>query len=253
VSTSSGVATRSPKTSSIWSASFPFGLSLVAGLVDTTTFLTLAGLFSAHITGNLVVLAADLASSRPTGLAAVLAIPTFIIVTAIATTLHERAKPNNANAVGWFLGVQCVLLIAATTLGILTHASTDPPSLAGVATGLLAVAAMATQHSLVHLARSPAPSTAVMTGNLVLATIALTQIVLRRQSPDAATHERWRSHWPLIAGFFAGCLIAGLACRWRIDAAWIASVIVSLVLVLVWVIGSHRATQPPALRQSVAH
>jgi uncharacterized membrane protein YoaK (UPF0700 family) len=244
VSTPVGAAAQTPGiTGAVSFNGLPFGLSLVAGLVDTTTFLTLAGLFSAHITGNLVVLAADLASSRPIGLAVVLAIPTFIVVTVIATTLNERAGPDNANAVGWFLGAQCILVLAAATLGILARASTDPSDLAGVATGLLAVAAMATQNSLLHLTKSPALSTAVMTGNLVVATIALTQMVLRRRAPDAVVAERWRAHWPLLAGFFAGCLIAGVASRWLIDAAWVASVFISLVLVVCWLLASRRALQ----------
>ena len=243
MSTSSGVVGHAPNAAPLVGfTGLPFGLSFVAGLVDTTTFVTLAGLFSAHITGNLVVLAADLAASRPIGVAAVLAIPTFIVVTAIATILHERARTNSETAVGWFLGVQCVLIVATATLGILTHASTEPASFAGVATGLLAVAAMATQNSLLQLTQSPAPSTAVMTGNLVLATIALTQIVLRRRSPDPVTIKKWRSHWPLLAGFFVGCLIAGVVCRRLVDDGWVVSVIASLLLLLWWALARRRAS-----------
>jgi uncharacterized membrane protein YoaK (UPF0700 family) len=43
----------------------PFVLSVIAGATDSIGFLGLNGLFTAHITGNLVVLAADVvAGSR---------------------------------------------------------------------------------------------------------------------------------------------------------------------------------------------
>jgi uncharacterized membrane protein YoaK (UPF0700 family) len=37
-----------------------FILSLIAGFADTATFIHLSGLFSSHVTGNFVLLAASL-------------------------------------------------------------------------------------------------------------------------------------------------------------------------------------------------
>jgi uncharacterized membrane protein YoaK (UPF0700 family) len=55
----------------------PFVLSLIAGSTDTIGFLSLNGLFTAHITGNLVVLAAHVINGDPAILSYVLAVPVF--------------------------------------------------------------------------------------------------------------------------------------------------------------------------------
>src|ERR1700722_11947830 len=58
----------------------PGVLSVVAGSVDVISFLGLGGLFAAHITGNLVVLAAHVATGRAASLASILSVPVFIAV-----------------------------------------------------------------------------------------------------------------------------------------------------------------------------
>jgi uncharacterized membrane protein YoaK (UPF0700 family) len=65
---------------------------------------------------------------------------------------------------------------------------------------------MATQNAYLHLASPKAPSTAVMTGNLVVATIAVFDLVASRgKSATALAH--WKETWPLLAGFIGGCLV----------------------------------------------
>jgi uncharacterized membrane protein YoaK (UPF0700 family) len=58
----------------------PGVLSVVVGSGDVISFLGLGGLFAAHITGNLVVLAAHVATRRAASLASILSVPVFIAV-----------------------------------------------------------------------------------------------------------------------------------------------------------------------------
>jgi uncharacterized membrane protein YoaK (UPF0700 family) len=60
----------------------PFVLSFVAGSVDVISFLGLDGLFTAHITGNLVVLAAHILARGEVTLALVISVPLFVIMLA---------------------------------------------------------------------------------------------------------------------------------------------------------------------------
>src|SRR5712692_5151158 len=56
----------------------PTVLSVIAGSVDAIGFLGLGGLFTAHVTGNLVILAAHLASGSGAPVAPMLSVPVFV-------------------------------------------------------------------------------------------------------------------------------------------------------------------------------
>ena len=56
----------------------PSLLSVIAGMVDVIGFLSLGKPFTAHVTGNLVVIAALLVRGGPPNMAQILAVPVFI-------------------------------------------------------------------------------------------------------------------------------------------------------------------------------
>src|SRR4051794_41566796 len=68
--TSTRVAPRREDVGALGAAAIPFILSFIAGMADVTSFVLLNGLFAAHITGNVVVLAADVATHQPLRLTA---------------------------------------------------------------------------------------------------------------------------------------------------------------------------------------
>src|SRR6267154_6856922 len=63
----------------------PALLSTTAGAVDVIGFLALGGLFTAHITGNLVVLAAHYITGRFGEIAPLLSVPMFMVVLGVVT------------------------------------------------------------------------------------------------------------------------------------------------------------------------
>jgi uncharacterized membrane protein YoaK (UPF0700 family) len=63
-------------------------LSVIAGMVDAIGFLSL-GLFTAHVTGNLVVIAAQLLRGGPPHLAQILAVPVFMMAVAAAWLIQQ--------------------------------------------------------------------------------------------------------------------------------------------------------------------
>jgi uncharacterized membrane protein YoaK (UPF0700 family) len=65
----------------------PAVLSVIAGSADVISFLGFGGLFVAHITGNLVILAAHVVTGAAVGIAPVLSVPVFIVVLALARLL----------------------------------------------------------------------------------------------------------------------------------------------------------------------
>src|ERR1700692_5063264 len=71
--------TALPVGDSVATMCLPFVLSVVAGSVDVIGFLALDGLFTAHITGNIVVIAARFVAGEQALLSQLLARPLFML------------------------------------------------------------------------------------------------------------------------------------------------------------------------------
>src|SRR5215813_4538990 len=91
-------------------------LSAVAGMVDVIGFLGLK-LFTAHVTGNLVVIAALLVRGGPPNIAQILAVPVFIFAVA-AVGLIAKARNRRGPALAkpllliQFMLLSCVLIFS---------------------------------------------------------------------------------------------------------------------------------------------
>jgi|SRR5689334_13685887 len=72
----------------------PAVLSTTAGAVDVIGFLALGGLFTAHITGNLVVLAAHYITGGFAKVGPLAAVPVFILVLGAVTVAAVSSGPS---------------------------------------------------------------------------------------------------------------------------------------------------------------
>src|SRR4030088_2453857 len=72
-------------------ARLPPLLSVIAGMVDLTGFFTLGHIFTAHITGNLVVAAAAAGHGGPVNVAQALAIPPFMLAVAVVWLIAQAS------------------------------------------------------------------------------------------------------------------------------------------------------------------
>jgi uncharacterized membrane protein YoaK (UPF0700 family) len=210
---------------------FPAYLGFTAGAVDVTGWLTLGGLFTAHITGNLVVMAANLMDGRAIHLAQVVSVPAFAL---IAAAIGLAARPwIRSELEPTLLGLQLILLALAGVVACVTRASLTPFGVHGLVVAMLAVAAMASQNALLHLSRQGAPATAVMTGNLVVSTLSLVSFLTSHGAERQKALAQGRSTWPVLAGFLTGCAAGAGAVRLWADAAWFVAV---LATALIWIL-----------------
>src|SRR5215510_7343036 len=85
-------------------------LSVIAGMVDLIGFFTLGNIFTAHITGNLVVVSAVLVRGGPINLAQALAIPVFILAVAALWLIAASSKQHGSGLARLLLWVQLTLL-----------------------------------------------------------------------------------------------------------------------------------------------
>lgn len=90
----------------------PGVLRVVAGSVNVINFLGLGGLFAAHITGNLVVLAAHVATGRSASLTAILSVPVFIVVLGLTRLAAAGLEETRHCPLQPLLALQFVLLVS---------------------------------------------------------------------------------------------------------------------------------------------
>jgi uncharacterized membrane protein YoaK (UPF0700 family) len=115
--------------------------------------------------------------------------------------------------------IQFLLLAAVLAFSVITHPSHDPHGLMAGIAAMIAVSAMACQYALFRLALPGAISTAVMTGNLTNAVLALMDKFSRRPFMTG-DEERLRKSLALLFGFLAGCIVATAAIPLLGDWVW---------------------------------
>lgn len=201
-------------------------LSAIAGMVDVIGFLSL-GLFTAHVTGNLVMIAALLVRGGPPKMAQILAVPVFIVAVAAVWLIAKASARRSPALIRPLLSVQFLLLACVLVFSVINHPAASPHGfMAGVA-AMIAVSAMACQFALLRLAVPGAPSTAVMTGNLTSSVLSLLDWLPRNQPLKEGANERPKNTLQLVVGFFAGCVAGAAAVSLLGDWAWSLPVVLA--------------------------
>jgi uncharacterized membrane protein YoaK (UPF0700 family) len=206
-------------------------LSIVAGMVDLTGFLTLGNLFTAHITGNIVVIGALVVRRGRINPPQILAIPVFILAVAAVWLLARASGRRGPGLLRLLLLVQFLLLTCVLIFSVITKPSANPHGLMAAIAAMMAVSAMACQFALLRLALPVAPSTAVMTGNLTNAVLSLLDTMSRSEPAKAGDAARLTSSLHLLVGFFGGCVVAAAAVTYLGDWAWSFPVVLALAAV----------------------
>jgi len=191
----------------------PTVLSLIAGSVDVISFVGLGGLFTAHITGNLVILAAHVVSGGDAPLAVMLSVPVFMVVLVLTRLLAAGLEAIGLASLWPLLLLQFLLLGGFLVLCVAAGPHIDPNAANAILAGMLGVSAMAVQNALPQISLTGAPSTAVMTTNVTRFMMDVGEVLLGRDPDEVAkARSRAKNTWPPIVGFTVGCGI-GAACE----------------------------------------
>jgi uncharacterized membrane protein YoaK (UPF0700 family) len=208
-------------------------LSVIAGMVDVTGFLTLGNIFTAHVTGNLVVAAAAAVREEPWHLAQALAIPVFMLALAAAWLTARASSLRGVALTRLLLGIQFLLLVVVLVFSVTTGPSANPDGLmAGIAV-MIAVCAMAFQYALLRLALPKTVSTAVMTGNLTNTVLSLMDMLSPQRPLMAVDRGRLKRSLYLLIGFLLGCVVAAAAISTLGDWAWSIPTALAAVAIVV--------------------
>ena len=106
----------------------PFVLSLIAGSTDIIGFLGLNGLFTAHITGNIVVLAAHIVAGDPAILSYILSVPVFMLVLLLTRLLAGGLERFGISTLRPLLLLQLIFLAALSRASALLRVRGATPT-----------------------------------------------------------------------------------------------------------------------------
>ncbi|SFU22897.1 YoaK family protein [Mesorhizobium sp. YR577] len=186
-------------------------LSFIGGYVDTAGFLALNGLFTAHVTGNFVMIGAAIAHDSSGILSKLLALPVFCVAILIARTVSLRISMSGKRTMVTMLCVQFLLLSAAAALAIHFGKFDNPDGLPLITTGMLIVAAMAIQNGFHRVRLNGAPPTTLMTGTTTQIMLDVAALLSPKAGVDSAPIKSGVVRLAIaVATFALGCALAAL-------------------------------------------
>lgn len=204
-------------------------LGFISGFVDTLGFIALFNLFAAHITGNVVLIAASLVDQRYGLAIKLLAIPTFIVAAVVTRFYIIRRERRVLDATAHVLITEAVLLAAFMAMALASAPFKSQDSPAAIATGLLAATAMAVQNTAARTFMNGLPPTTVMTGNLMQIIVDVVD-VLHRHGKLEPKLDRLSRLVPLTLAFSAGAIGGAVGYVTIGFLALIAPILVALAL-----------------------
>jgi uncharacterized membrane protein YoaK (UPF0700 family) len=190
-------------------------LSFNGGFVDTAGFLGLQGLFTAHVTGNFVTLAAALVLGAHGVIAKLIALPEFVIVVALARFAGLALRTWGLPALRILLIAKVCLLLAFFIVAVALGPFPDSDAPAAMLTGFAGIAAMALQNAVQRVHFAHIPPTTLMTGNTTQAVLDAVDLVRGLPEPDTpAVRARFTQTVRSIVWFGAGCAVAAFLYYW---------------------------------------
>ena len=191
-------------------------LAFTGGFVDTLGFVALFGLFTAHITGNLVLIGASMGGDGHAGvLGKLVALPVFVLGVAATRVFQLRRERRGLDTAAPLVAVQLAGLVAFMLAGVWAAPFAHGNGAAAICVGLLGVLAMSVQNTASRSVFSHLTPTTVMTGNLTQLVMDLVDLAnFATGSPDAddkaAALARVNKAWPPVAAFGVGSLTGAL-------------------------------------------
>ena len=177
---------------------------MIAGSADVASFLGFA-VFSAHVTGNLVILIAHIVARKEENECLILSLLIFVLILCCTRVLVSALEAFNMAALRPLLWLQFLMLTGSFALCLASGRNNGTATFGTALAAQLSVAAMAVQNGLVQLLFPKASSTTVMTTNLTrLIMDAGGSLMGRDPAGRIEARRRANETWPVVVGFAAG-------------------------------------------------
>jgi uncharacterized membrane protein YoaK (UPF0700 family) len=197
-------------------------LSAVAGYVDAAGFLGLFGLFTAHVTGDLVAAGTTLGDGLQDGmvlrLGTIVVFMTSVVTAAVVARAMRRRGHRPLTALFALMTLSLAIFCAS---GVMLRSRLQGPDHWAVAlTGAAGVFGMGVQNALMRDALSSLGPTTLMTGNLTQLMLDLVDVALpdnergahgEGASPRTELHRRLTKSATSVSAFLFGTVLGGVA------------------------------------------
>jgi uncharacterized membrane protein YoaK (UPF0700 family) len=219
-----------------------FMMAAIAGFVDVIGFIGASKLFTAHITGNIVIAISEFIYHEPGVAAKLIALPVFILIVGITTWIIERHRQTKLLLSIWFI-IEALLLAAFMFGGVYILPIHSLGSWQYISSAMLGVSAMAIHNTLLRTFMVVHPPCTVMTGNLTQFMIDFVSYYWRKTLPYQV-ESSLINHAGIkrFGGVFLGFLIGGTIAAFGFDTFgfWIVSLSIILLLILAVRTSTHR-------------
>lgn len=188
-------------------------LAAIAGWVDALGFFGLAGVFTAHLTGNLVLAGEQVVRHGHGLLPKLLVFPAFVLGVAVAAWIHLRLQARGRTSVRTLLLAEAAAVLAFMAAGVAggpVPEGTEMGSLA-LAAVLLGAFAMGVQNAQGRLALRELGSTAVMTANITQLVLDTVSALRTGAAERPRAWDRARRQFMPVAAFCIGAVAAAFA------------------------------------------
>jgi uncharacterized membrane protein YoaK (UPF0700 family) len=182
-------------------------LGFLAGYVDTLGFIGLFGLFTAHVTGNFVLIGRAMAKPSQDVLIKLLVFPVFILFVALGRLMILHWERSGGRQLRNSFLLQLALMTATVVCAWRAAPMLDAAAPLTLLTGMLCAGAMAVQNTYGKLLLGKVAATTVMTGNVTQLVIDLVDTL---RGDGEARGRLKKLFWPVLA-FGTGCIGGALA------------------------------------------
>jgi len=180
-------------------------MSFVGGFVDAAGYIALWGLFTAHVTGNFVLIGAELISTSTGVLAKSLALPVFVLAVTLARLISRAWQRRGRSPLSVLFGLEALCLVGFLVFGLAFGPLASPDSAPAILSGMSAVAAMGLQNGIGRVALAHLPATTVMTVNVAQSVIDAVDLLVGMKAAEAKpAKERLMRMAPAILAFALG-------------------------------------------------
>jgi len=225
-------------------------LAAIAGFVDTLGFVALFGLFTAHVTGNFILIGAEVAGYGQGVLMKLLAFPAFIAGVTLSSILMKIVRPDRPTGGSCVLYcVQAILLLGFCLMGLKVAPVVDVDNASVVICGMLGAAGMGVQNAHGRLVARPGVPHTVMTGNVTQTVLDVLDLASSQVPAETKATARARLRKTLQA---IGCFALGAtggALGYKHFSFW---ALILPLAALVWLALSARGGQNNAQQAKAA-